>query len=174
MQITNITQIENIKDYHIGLLIIILIVYTIIFFCSIEIKNQDDKETPLIIFIVGIIVVSLSFFIAISEFKEATEYSIEYNNGTLTKTMTTQEIIDYVLQQDTFYDKDKETSNIIIKIPRNNFNLNFTNYNCDSINDIFYKHVEEMHERREEKHRKKDKNEKYLHETHTINIKGSP
>ena len=111
----------------------------------------------------------MSFFIAISEFKEATEYSIEYNNGTLTKTMTTQEIIDY-----TFYDKDKETSNIIIKIPRNNFNLNFTNYNCDSINDIFYKHVEEMHERREEKNRKKDKNEKYLHETHTINIKGSP
>lgn len=86
--------------------------------------------------------------------------------------MTTQEIIDCVLKQDTYYDKDKETSNVIIKIPGNLYSVIKDN-SSDPINGIFYKHVEELNGRLEEKH-KTDSNKKYLQETHTIDIKGSP
>lgn len=173
MQITNIKLVEGLESYHVFLLIIILIIYTAIFFCLIESKkNQSNKNDCLIKFISGIIFISLSFVMIIYQYKETTEYSIEYNSGTLTKTMTTQEIIDCVLKQDTYYDKDKETSNVIIKIRGNLYSVIKDN-RSDPINSIFYEHVEKMNGRLEEKH-KTDSNKKYLQETHTIGIKGSP
>ena len=170
MQITKITLVEGLQGCDIILLIIILIIYTAIFFCLKESKkNQYDENGPFVTFISGIILISLSFFIIIYQYKETTKYSIEYNSGTLTKTMTTQEIIDCVLRQDTYYNKDKKTSNIIIEIPGNLYSVIKDN-RSDPINSIFYEHVEEMNGRLEEK-RKADSNKKYLQETHTLNIK---
>lgn len=94
--------------------------------------------------------------------KKTNQYTIEYNSGTLEKTITTQEIIHLVKIKDVFDKKKEKTSKIVISVPNNEKSDDF---------DSYIRLITENTINEREAERKNKLNEKYLNETHTVNIK---
>lgn len=95
---------------------------------------------------------------------ETDKYIVEYNIENSKKTMTTQEIIDTIYNKNHFEDTKGKTSKVVIyvkgreniklikQILKMNDNTNFINEN-------------------KQKEKEQEENDKFLNETHTVNIK---
>lgn len=168
MEIVNITKNEMFMNL-ISFLLIILIVIIFIIASTIVTsnKNEDTSFNEFIIStLVYILFLSPIWIPSISKFKESNQYTIEYNSGTLEKTMTTQEIIDLVKNKSIFDEKKEYTSTVTINVPNGEKSNSFDNYIEWIRENTNTQRINQYEQEREQK-----LNEKYLNETHTVNIK---
>lgn len=168
MEIVNITKNEMFMNL-ISFLLIILIVIIFIIASTIVTsnKNEDTSFKEFIIStLVCILFLSPIWIPSISEFKESNQYTIEYNSGTLEKTMTTQEIIDLVKNKSIFDEKKEYTSTVTINVPNGEKSNSFDNY-IEWIRENT--NTQRINQYEQEKAQKL--NEKYLNETHNVNVK---
>ena len=98
------------------------------------------------------------------------EYTIYYNKDQSTQTMTTQKIVDIIMDKSVYDEPNGQTSTISIKLKKDNDNC-----------DIIYNHVKTIEDntydqkiKQEEQKQREQYNElsqKYLNETHKVNVK---
>lgn len=168
MEIVNITKdAKLITLIAVLLIILIFMIFIIISRMSTQNKTEDlSFNEIMIIILTGILIFSPIWIYAIFELKETNQYIIEYNSGTLEKTMTTQEIIDLVKNKNIFDEKKDIISTITITIPKGQQSKSFDNYvkwiteNTDTQRKDKY-----------ESEKAQKLNEKYLNETHNVNVK---
>lgn len=168
MEIVNITKNEMFMNLIAFLLIIsIVIIFIIASTMATSNKNEDTSFSEFIAsMLVCILVFSPIWIPLISEFKESNQYTIEYNSGTLEKTMTTQEIIDLVKSKSIFDERKEYTSTVTINVPNGEKSNSFDHYI-----EWIRKNTETQRINQYEQEKEQKLNEKYMNETHTVNIK---
>lgn len=169
-----ITRIDVNTGFFIMFIIIIFIIALIIFFIN-SFKSPDDKNyisnVEQLQFIMFGLIFSPLIFALISKNIPINEYIIYYNKGTLTQTMTTQEIVDVIMSKNVYDELNGSTSTITITLPKENGD----NY------DAFYEHIMAMEENTSRQKRKQQRQkqeeqqnelkQKYLNETHQVDMK---
>lgn len=171
-----ITRIDiNTGLFIILFIIIIFIIALIIFFVN-SFKSPDDKnnlsneDNVFLLFVFGLLLSPFIIYL-INQNIPTNEYTIYYNKGTLTQTMTTQEIVDVIMSKNVYDELNGSTSTITITLPKENGD----NY------DAFYEHIMAMEEntsrqKRKQQRQKQEKQQnelkqKYLNETHQVDMK---
>lgn len=170
-----ITRIDvNTGLFIIFIIIIIFIITLIIFFIN-SFKSPDDKnytsnEDNVCLLIFGLFLSPFIIYL-INQNIPINEYTIYYNKGTLTQTMTTQEIVDVIMSKNVYDELNGSTSTITITLPKEN----------DDNYDAFYEHIMAMEEntsiqKRKQQRQKQEEQQnklkqKYLNETHQVDMK---
>ena len=169
MEITKI----NINTNECRIFVLIMIIAFIFFLFSLSkiYYNRNDPffENILVFSIFGLL--SFPIILAIIHKSIPTnEYTIYYNKDTSTQTMTTQEIVDIIMNKSVYDEPNDQTSTVSIKLKKDN-------NNCDAIYDHI-KIIEENTynqkiEQEEQKQREQynELSQKYLNETHKVNVK---
>lgn len=160
MEIVSVTKDQMLGTFILCFYIIIVALMFVIAKCE---KNKNRHICQRLGLILVIIFMGSPFFITPFLFlKKTNQYTIEYNSGTLEKTITTQEIIHLVKIKDVFDKKKEKTSKIVISVPNNEKSDDF---------DSYIRLITENTINERDAERKNKLNEKYLNETHTVNIK---
>ena len=169
MEITNIYI--NLNMYIMVILIIIILIILFVF-CV----GKSQQEGDIFFIIAGISFFTLFFsplfiFQYCEHYQKTNQYTIHYNQGTLTQTITTQDIVDIIMSKGVYDEPSGKTSTITITLPKEDRN----NY------DFFYNHVIGMEEntynqkrKQQEQKQEEQQNElkqKYLNETHQVDMK---
>lgn len=159
MEITKININTNECRIFALIVIITLIFFLILFF------------EKILCFSISILLSLPIIFAIIHKIIPTNEYTICYNKDTSTQTMTTQEIVDIIMSKNVYDEPNGQTSTISITLPKEN------NDNYDDV----YHHIEEIEENtynqkieQEEQKQREQYNElsqKYLNETHKVNVK---
>jgi hypothetical protein len=164
-----ITKIDiNLDFFIIAVITIIILLFSFPYFCQ---KAEQQKRNNIFEYIATFIL--LAAFIApiylynyYTKYKKTNKYTIHYNQGTLKQTMTTQEIIDLVKNKSIFDEKKEYTSTVTINVPNGEKSNSFDNYIEWIRENTNTQRINQYEQEREQK-----LNEKYLNETHTVNIK---
>lgn len=163
MEIVDIT-----KDQMLTIFILCFYCFLIIAIIITAIKDEKNKNKNrhmfyrLFCILVIIFIISPFLITPFLCLKPTNQYTIEYNSGSLEKTITTQEIIHLVKIKDVFDKKKEKTSKIVISVPNNEKSDDF---------DSYIRLITENTINEREAERNNKLNEKYLNETHTVNIK---
>lgn len=160
MEIVDITKDQMLGTFILCFYLLIISLMFVVAGCE---KNKNRHICRRLFFILAIIFMVSPFFITpFLLLKETNQYTIEYNSGTLEKTITTQEIIHLVKIKDVFDKRKGKTSKIVINVPNNEESDNF---------DSYIRLITENTINEKEAERNKKLNEKYLNETYSVNIK---
>lgn len=171
MEITKINI--NTNEWKIFTLIVIIAIIFFIFNLF-KLNNEEDyfviTEKCFFHSVLLFLVLPFSLYI-IHHTIPTNKYTIYYNKDTSTQTMTTQEIVDIIMSKSVYDEPNGQTSTISITLPKEN------NDNYDAV----YHHIEEIEENtynqkieQEEQKQREQYNElsqKYLNETHKVNVK---
>lgn len=171
MEITKINI--NTNEWKIFTLIIIIAIIFFIFNLF-KLNNEEDSlvitEKCFFYSILLFFVLPLILYI-IHHTIPTNEYTIYYNKNQSTQTMTTQKIVDIIMDKSVYDESNGQTSTISITLPKEN------NDNYDAV----YHHIEEIEKntsnqkiKQQEQEKEKQYNElkqKYLNETHKVNVK---
>lgn len=169
MEITKINI--NTNEWKIFTLIVII---AIIFFIFNFFKLNNEEDYFVITekcFFYSVLFFVLPFSLYIIHHTIPTnEYTIYYNKDQSTKTMTTQEIVDIIMNKSVYDEPNGQTSTVSIKLKKDN-------NNCDAIydhikiieNNTYNQKIEQEEQKQREQYN--ELNQKYLNETHKVNIK---
>ena len=171
MEITKINI--NTNEWKIFTLIVMIAIIFFIFNLF-KLNNEEDyfviTEKCFFHSVLLFLVLPFSLYI-IHHTIPTNEYTIYYNKDQSTQTMTTQKIVDIIMDKSVYDEPNGQTSTISITLPKEN------NDNYDAV----YHHIEEIEkntsnqkiEQEEQKQREQhnELNQKYLNETHKVNVK---
>jgi hypothetical protein len=173
MEITKINI--NTNEWKIFTLIVIIAIIFFIFNLF-KLNNEEDDLviTGKCFFYSILLFFVLPFILYIIHHTIPTnEYTIYYNKNQSTQTMTTQKIVDIIMDKSVYDESNGQTSTISITLPKEN------NDNYDAV----YHHIEEIEKntsnqkiKQEEQKQREQHNElkqKYLNQTHKVNVKNN-
>lgn len=173
MEITKINI--NTNEWTIFTLIVIIAIIFFIFNLF-KLKNEEDyfviTEKCFFHSVLLFFVLPFSLYI-IHHTIPTNEYTIYYNKDQSTQTMTTQKIVDIIMDKSVYDEPNGQISTISITLPKEN-NDNY---------DVVYHHIEEIEKntsnqkiKQQEQEKEKQYNElkqKYLNQTHKVNVKNN-
>lgn len=169
MEITKINI--NTNEWKIFTLIVII---AIIFFIFNLFKLNNEEDYFVITekcFFSSVLFFVLPFSLYIIHHTIPTnEYTIYYNKDQSTKTMTTQEIVDIIMNKSVYDEPNGQTSTVSIKLKKDNNNCDAIYDHIKIIEDNTYNQKIEQEEQKQ-REQYNELNQKYLNETHKVNIK---
>ena len=170
MEITKINI--NTNEWKIFTLIVII---AIIFFIFNLYKLNNEKDyfviTEKCFFhsVLLFFVLPFSLYI-IHHIIPTNEYTIYYNKDQSTQTMTTQKIVDIIMDKSVYDEPNGQTSTISIKLKKDNDNCDIIYNHVKKIEDNTYdQKIKQEEQKQREQHN--ELNQKYLNETHKVNVK---
>lgn len=170
MEITKINI--NTNEWRIFTLIVII---AIIFFIFNLYKLNNEKDyfviTEKCFFhsVLLFLVLPFSLYI-IHHIIQTNEYTIYYNNDQSTQTMTTQEIVDIIMNKSVYDEPNGQTSTVSMKLKKDNDNCDIIYNHVKTIEDNTYdQKIKQEEQKQREQHN--ELNQKYLNETHKVNVK---
>lgn len=170
MEITKINI--NTNEWEIFTLIVIMAIIFFIFNLF-KLKNEEDYfvitekcffHSVLLFFVLPFILYIIHHTIPTNE------YTIYYNKDTSTQTMTTQEIVDIIMSKSVYDEPNGQTSTVSIKLKKDNNNCDAIYDHIKTIEDNTYNQKIEQEEQKQRK-QYNELSQKYLNETHKVNIK---
>lgn len=169
MEITKI----NINTNECRIFVLIMIIAFIFFLFNVSkfYYNQYDSSFANILIFSLFGLLSLPFIFAIIHKTIPTnEYTIYYNKDTSTQTMTTQEIVDIIMSKSVYDEPNGQTSTVSIKLKKDNDSCDVIYNHIKTIEDNTY---DQKIKQEEQKQREQynEVNQKYLNETHKVNVK---
>lgn len=98
------------------------------------------------------------------------EYTIYYNKDTSAQTITTQEIVNIIMNKSVYDEPNGQTAMVSIKLKKDNNNCDAIYNHIKTIEDNTY---DQKIKQEEQKQREQynELNQKYLNETHNVNVK---
>ena len=172
MEITKINI--NTNEWIIFALIVIIAIIFFIFNLF-KVNNEEDYLviTEKCFFHSALLFFVLPFSLYIIHHTIPTnEYTIYYNKNQSTQTMTTQKIVDTIMNKSVYDEPNGQTSTISIKLKKDNDNCDIIYNHVKTIEDNTY---DQKIKQEEQKQREQynELNQKYLNEVHTVNVKNN-
>lgn len=170
MEITKINI--NTNEWKIFTLIVIIAIIFFIFNLF-KLKNEEDyfviTEKCFFHSVLLFLVLPFSLYI-IHHTIPTNEYTIYYNKNQSTQTMTTQEIVDIIMNKSVYDEPNGQTSTVSIKLKKDNNNCDTIYNHIKTIEDNTYNQkIKQEEQKQREQHN--ELNQKYLNETHKVNVK---
>ena len=172
MEITKINI--NTNEWEIFTLIVIIAIIFFIFNLF-KLKNEEDyfviTEKCFFHSVLLFFVLPFSLYI-IHHTIPTNEYTIYYNKDTSTQTMTTQEIVDIIISKSVYDEPNGQTSTVSIKLKKDNDNCDAIYNHIKTIEDNTYdQKIKQEEQKRREQYN--ELNQKYLNETHKVNVRNN-
>lgn len=169
MEITKINI--NTNECRIFALIVII---TLIFFLFCLSKIYDNKDDlffeKILCFSISVLLSLPIIFAIIHKIIPTNEYTIYYNKDTSTQTITTQEIVNIIMSKSVYDEPNGQTAMVSIKLKKDNNNCDAIYNHIKTIEDNTYdQKIKQEEQKQREQYNKL--NQKYLNETHNVNVK---